>query len=297
MAIGFVFPGQGSQVVGMGRDLYAQHASVRTLWDNAEDWLSIPIKTVCFDGPEADLKQTKMAQLGIFLVSASWLTVMAEAGIAPTVVAGHSLGELTAYYAAGVYDLETALAVIAYRGEAMAAAYPSADSAMSAVMGIEASVLESVVAGLDDVVIANYNSPNQWVMSGTRAAVAAAGEAVTAAGAKRVVPLPVSGAFHSPLMAPAAEQFAAYLADVPFQDAAFPIILNRTAESEFEAEALRDNLSQQVRSSVLWTQSVRAMADQVDTLYEVGPGKVLTGLVKKIAPEVSIQNYAEVVSV
>ena len=297
MAIGFVFPGQGSQVVGMGRDLYAQHASVRTLWDNAEDWLSIPIKTVCFDGPEADLKQTQMAQLGIFLVSASWLTVMAEAGIAPTVVAGHSLGELTAYYAAGVYDLETALAVIAYRGEAMAAAYPSADSAMSAVMGIEESVLESVVAGLDGVVIANYNSPNQWVMSGTRAAVAAAGEAVTAAGAKRVVPLPVSGAFHSPLMAPAAEQFAAYLADVPFQDAAFPIILNRTAESEFEAEALRDNLSQQVRSSVLWTQSVRAMADQVDTLYEVGPGKVLTGLVKKIAPEVSIQNYAEVVSV
>lgn len=296
MGVGFVFPGQGSQFVGMGRDLYEKYATVRAIWDEAEALLSLPIKTVCFEGPEAELKQTQLAQLGIFLVSASWVSILADQDLEPTVVAGHSLGELTAYYAAGVYDLETALAVIAYRGEAMAAAHPSEDSAMSAVMGIDESVLSSVIATIDNVVIANYNSPNQWVISGTKSAVSAGGEALKLAGAKRVVPLPVSGAFHSPLMAPAAKKFEQYLSDVPFNDAAFPIILNRTAESEFEAEALRQNLSKQVQSSVLWTHSVHSMADQVEAIYEVGPGKVLTSLVKKIAPELSVQNCMELIS-
>ena len=296
---GWIFPGQGAQHVGMGQELAQQDADIQALFDQADEVLGRKISTICFDGPEDELKQTQNAQTGIFLVSAAWLIKLKKAGLSPSVLAGHSLGELSAYYAAGVFDLKTALDVIRFRGDAMAKAYPSDDSAMAAVMSVEVGAIAEAVANHQDknVVIANYNCPTQIVISGTKAGVQAVSDDLKAGGAKRIIPLNVSGAFHSPLMAKAADEFAGFLADQTFQDATTPIILNRTAQAETKADALKANLSEQVKSSVRWTESIQTMAKTVDAVIEVGPGRVLSGLVKKIDRELSISTAETTLSV
>ncbi|MEK7298970.1 MAG: ACP S-malonyltransferase [Candidatus Margulisiibacteriota bacterium] len=294
--VAIVFPGQGSQAVGMGADLVARFPEARALFDEASSVLSRDIATICFEGPESELVKTENAQVGLFLISAVLFGQLAKAGITPVYVAGHSLGELSAYYAAGVYSVSDAIRVIAKRGELMGQAYPSEQSAMAAVLGMDADTMAQVFADLQDpnVVMANFNCPGQIVISGQKASVERASEALRTAGAKRVIPLPVSGAFHSPLMAPAVPPFADFLKTVSFSDARVPVVLNRLAKPETAADALRENLALQIQSPVYWMQSVAYMAPQVDSFLECGAGKVLSGLIKKSAPDVPVLSVSSV---
>ena len=283
----FIFPGQGSQKVGMGKDLYQAHPKIKALFDQADQVVGKSISTICFDGPEDLLKQTENAQMGIFLVSAALLILLDEKGIKPTLVAGHSLGELTAYYCAGVFSLEQALDVIRVRGQVMAKSYPSEKSAMAAVLGLDAPTLEEALKPFANapVVGANYNCPGQIVISGERSAFPQAIEALKAKGAKRVIELPVSGAFHSPLMNQASDKFRDYLQDKVFSPAKYPILLNRTAAVTQDAKTLHENLALQVKSPVKWMQGIETIQNDIDEIIEIGPGKVLSGLVRKTLSE------------
>ncbi|MBT5856119.1 ACP S-malonyltransferase [bacterium] len=284
------FPGQGSQAVGMGQDLYNEFDSVKTLFDEAGTILGKDIKKICFEGPEEELMQTENTQVAIFLVSVALYQQLKLSGITPSFVTGHSLGELTAYYAAGVLDLETALAAVIRRGQLMSQAHPKAESAMAAVMGMDIVALEAVVTAHDAgvAVVANYNSAAQVVISGERVAIEAVSESLKEAGAKRVIPLKVGGAFHSPLMESAVVPFTEFLSDKSFNNASVPVILDRTAQPESDAELLRSNLPEQIRSSVQWTSISQFLGKNVDVVIECGPGRVLSGLLKKTSPDLTI---------
>ena len=296
--IGLVFPGQGSQKVGMGQELFETRDEVRDMFGLAQNVLGRDMAQICFEGPEDVLTKTVNAQPGIFLVSAALLGVLREKGVSPVVVAGHSLGEITAYYAAGVLSLDAALGVIQARGDAMAASYPSDDSAMAAIMKIDLDVIQAVLSEVQEgtVVAANLNCPGQIVISGTKAGVAAACTALSAKGG-RAIPLNVSGAFHSPLMQMGADVLADYVKEVSFVNAHVPIVLNRLADVETDAEKLRDNLSKQVVSSVRWIESIQRMSRDVDVIVECGPGKVLTGLCKKIVPDMPVYSVSDLESI
>lgn len=285
----FVFPGQGSQKVGMGLDLYQASAEVRALFEQASSVLKRDIAKLCFEGPMETLTQTENAQPGIFLNSAAVLLLLQQAGIRPTLVAGHSLGEITAYYAAGVLSLESALQIVIKRGQAMAASYPAADSAMAAVIGLDHAAVAAVLKDYQSVpvVAANFNSPNQIVISGKRDGVMAASQALKAAGAK-VIALPVSGAFHSPLMQMGSDQFNQFLQTVAFEKPTVPIVLNRTGQPETDTDALKRNLPLQMVSSVQWVNTVAYLIQHTDCIMECGPGKVLTGLIGKCAPSAKV---------
>lgn len=287
MKFGFVFPGQGSQKVGMGQDLAMHNTRVKAMFDQADQTLDHSLSSLCFSGPEEKLTETENAQPGIFMVSAAALAMLRESGISPSVVAGHSLGELTAYYAAGVFELEKALQIIQARGNAMSQCCVPGQAGMMAVLGLDAAEIEAIVQEFKQapVVVANYNSPGQIVISGEMQALHHAGEALKAAGAKRVMPLNVAGGFHSPLMAEAARTFETFLTDIPFKNSDVPIILNRSAETETSADALKANLPLQIQSSVQWIHTIQSMAAMVDVIIEIGPGKVLQGLIKKIVPD------------
>ncbi len=292
--VAWIFPGQGSQYVGMGKDLFDQYGSVRALFNQASEIAGKDLAKLCFEGPEEDLIKTENAQVGIFLVSAAVVNVLRESGQKPIYLAGHSLGELTAYYAAGVFDLATAIRLILARGAAMAASFPSEKSAMAAVMGLEPDKIVEVVKAFEpNAVVANFNSAGQLVISGEVAAVAEASEALKTAGAKRLIPLKVSGAFHSPFMQNASDTFKEVLEPVVFDNASAPIILNRTAEPETIADRLKENLPLQLKSSVKWMQSVSYLSGAVDLIVECGPGKVLAGLVKKTAPDIEVQSLSD----
>jgi len=301
----FVFPGQGAQSVGMGRDLYEAAAAARAIFDLADATLGFALTRLCFEGPEEALTATENAQPALLTVSAALLAALADSvdvssvvGRRSSVVAGHSLGEHSALVAAGAIDIPTALRLVRRRGELMSEAR---DGGMAAIIGIDEALLEQICreVSLEDapVVIANYNSPGQLVISGAGAAVERACVLAKERGAKRALPLKVSAAFHSPLMRDAAEGLAAAVAQAAIVDARTPVISNVAAEPLTQADAIRRELIAQVTSPVRWIASVRRMSDEgVDTFVEIGPGSVLTGLIKRIAPDARLVNVSDLAS-
>ena len=283
-----VFPGQGSQFIGMGHDLYDNSNEAKALFDQANSVLGYSISDICFNGPEETLNQTQHTQVAIFIVSACIFELLKNSGITIASIAGHSLGEITSYYAAGSLDFESALKIVIKRGELMAEAAGQTSGSMAAIIGMDQASVSSVIDSIEGVKVANYNSPVQYVISGTSESVTQACESLSEAGAKRVVPLPVSGAFHSELMASAVPKFQEYLTNFTFSDAAYPIILNRSVEPTTSAAELQQNLPLQIQSPVRWIETIEYLSNQSTSFIEVGPGKVLSGLIKKINREFSV---------
>lgn len=290
--IAFLFPGQGSQAVGMGKDLYENFESAKNVFDTADKVLEKNLTTLCFEGPEENLKQTVNTQPCIVTMSIAALEALkSELDIKPDFTAGHSLGEYCAMYASGVMSLENTLKAIQKRADLMGS---TKGGAMSAVLNaseeaLKESLEEASKVGYVDV--ANYNSPAQVVITGDEAAVAKAGELLLAKGARRVVPLPVSGAFHSKFMENAGKEFESFVSDFEINNASIPVITNVDAEITTNSEDFRAKMPKQIYSSVYWTQTIKKMAENdVEIFVEIGPGKVLAGLNKKIAPEASVFN-------
>ena len=291
-----IFPGQGSQFVGMGHDFFNQFETAKQRFNQANELLGYSISDICFTGPEETLNQTQYTQVAIFITSACIYDQIATLDLNISSYAGHSLGEITAYYAAGVIDFETALTIVIKRGELMGAAAKQTNGSMAAIIGMDETSISNTIAPIEHVEIANYNSPVQFVISGESSAVKSACTALSENGAKRVIPLPVSGAFHSPLMKSAVEPFKEFLNTKTFNDAGKPIILNRIASKETNPSNLQENLSLQIESSVQWIQSINTMAKECTQFIEVGPGKVLSGLVKKINRDYNVQPTSSIES-
>lgn len=290
----FVFPGQGSQAVGMGKDLVEGHESARRLFERADAVLGYSLSTLCFEGPEEELKKTENTQPALYLVSCATLDVLREQGVGtPQCVAGHSLGEYSALYAAGVFDFETGLRLVRARGLAMAEAGANRPGAMSAVMGLDGKKVDELCRSVSGegglVVAANFNAPDQTVISGDSAGVSRAGEAIKQAGAKRVLPLPVSGAFHSPLVEAASVVMRGKLAQAQFSAPSIRFINNADAQFLTDADAIRDSLVRQIISPVRWVEIIEALwAAGCRRFIEVGSGKVLAGLIGRIQREAQV---------
>ena len=290
--IAFVFPGQGSQSVGMGKDLYENFEAAKIVFDTADKVLGKSITTICFEGPEDDLKLTVNTQPSIVTMSIAALEAFkSELDVEVSATAGHSLGEYCAMYASGVMDLETTLKAIQKRADLMGA---TKGGAMAAILNAPEGSLEKALeeaSSVGYVDVANYNSPAQVVITGDEAAVAKAGELLSAAGARRVVPLAVSGAFHSKFMENAGKEFAGFVSELDLNDALIPVFTNVDAEATVLGAEFKNKMPKQIYSSVQWTQSVQKMvAEGIDTFVEIGPGKVLAGLVKKIDASVNVYN-------
>ncbi len=284
----FVFPGQGAQAVGMGKDAYEAFESSRAVFEQADEALGFKLSDIIFNGPDDLLKQTVNTQPALLTVSVALLKALEGRGLKADYVAGHSLGEYSALVAADVLSFEDAVRTVRARGEFMEQAVPSGQGAMAAVLGAERSVLSELCSKITEegntVELANVNCPGQIVVSGSAAGVQAVVErGKEEAGAKRVIPLEVSGPFHSSLMKPAAEKLSGVLSEVPMNDAAIPVVANVTAAPVTEAASIRNLLVEQVYSPVLWEDSIRYLAEQgVDTFVEIGSGTVLAGLIKKV---------------
>ncbi len=281
----YVFPGQGAQFPGMGKDLYENSDVARELFEKANDLLGYRISDIMFEGTVDDLKQTKVTQPAIFLHSVLLTKTMQH--FLPDMVAGHSLGEFSALVANGVLTFEDGLMLVFQRALAMQKACEAEQSTMAAIVGLEDAVVEEVCSLIDDVVVpANYNCPGQLVISGSVAGIDKACEMLTARGAKRALKLVVGGAFHSPLMEPAREELAAAIMNTSFQTPLCPIYQNVNALPVSDPEVIRQNLVAQLTAPVRWTQTVENMvADGALEFTEIGPGKVLQGLVKKISKD------------
>ena len=279
----FVFPGQGAQYPGMGKDLYDASSIAKQRFEQANDVLGFNISDIMFNGMPEDLKQTKVTQPAIFLHSTILAEVLGDQ-INPDMVAGHSLGEFSAMVVAGGFSFADGLKLVSARANAMQEACEATPSTMAAVLGLENSIVEDVCANTDGVVVAaNYNCPGQLVISGEIPAVEAACAALTEAGARRALMLPVGGAFHSPLMEPAREKLASAIEATNISELRCPIFQNVSAKAEFDLDTIRKNLVAQLTAPVRWTQSMEAMiAFGATSATEVGPGKVLQGLFKKV---------------
>lgn len=288
MAKSFVFPGQGSQFPGMCKDLYDAYAEAREMCQTADRLLGFSLTDVMFEGTADDLKQTKVTQPAVFLHSVVAQRLMTIEK--PDMVAGHSLGEFSALVACGALRFEDALLLVSARAQAMQAACEANPGTMAAVLGLPDEKVVEICESVSGVVVAaNFNCPGQIVISGETEAVDAACVAMKEAGARRALRLPVGGAFHSPLMTPAAEDLKAAILKTDFHKPFCPIYQNVTAKAETEPEMIRENLLKQLTAPVRWTQSVQNMiADGATEFYEFGPGDVLKGLIRKINPEVQL---------
>lgn len=286
----FMFPGQGSQYPGMAKELYESNPTAREMFDRANEILGFDITEIMFDGTAEDLKQTKVTQPAVFLHSV--ILAKCSPDFKPDMVAGHSLGEFSALTAAGALDFEDGLRLVSIRAHAMQKACEANPGTMAAILALPAETIEAVCAEVDGIVVpANYNCEGQIVISGAVDAVAEASERLKAAGAKRALILPVGGAFHSPLMQPAAEELAAGIESVEFKTPVCPVYQNVTALPTTDPAEIKKNLLAQLTAPVRWTQSVMNMvADGAASFTESGPGKVLQGLVSKIAPNQVIVN-------
>ncbi len=288
MKTAYVFPGQGSQFPGMAKELYENNAAARELMDRANDILGFRITDIMFNGTADELKRTDVTQPAVFLHS----VVMAKCipDFKPDMVAGHSLGEFSALVACGALDFEDGLKLVAIRAGAMQMACEKTNGAMAAVINLPPETVEAVCASCEGIVVgANYNCDGQTVISGEADAVEEAGTKLKAAGAKRVLPLAVGGAFHSPLMEPARAKLAEGIEKAKFNVPVCPIYQNATAEPSSDPEVIKSNLLSQLTSPVRWTQSVKNMInDGAEKFIELGPGTVLQGLVKKIAGDIVI---------
>lgn len=326
--VAFLFPGQGSQAVGMGADIYEASPAAKRVFAAIDDALGFSLSSLCFSGPEETLRETINAQPAIVTVSLALLAAFQEAlspdgssswssPLSPSYVAGHSVGEWAALTVAGVLDLPEMARAVRERGRLMEHEGTVCPGGMAAVIGMDAEPLSEICQeatqqasadisvendsphpGLGRVVIANYNAPGQIVISGEKRALSLAGELARARGAKRVIPLAVSGAFHSPVMQPAAELLTNVLSTLPLRDASIPLVSNISATPLTSADALRDELAHQVAASVQWTRTIEYMAtDGVTTFIEIGPGQALTGMIKRIVKGVSTINIGNVADI
>lgn len=283
----YVFPGQGAQFTGMGKDLYENSAVARELFEKANEILGFRITDIMFEGTADELKETKVTQPAVFLHSVILAKTLED--FQPEMVAGHSLGEFSALVASGALSFEDGLKLVSQRALAMQKACEITPSTMAAVLNLDDKVVEDICASIDGVVVAaNYNCPGQLVISGEFKAVEAACEKMKEAGAKRALLLPVGGAFHSPMMEPAREELAAAIEATHFNDPVCPVYQNVPASAVSDAATIKQNLITQLTAPVKWTQSVQQMiADGAISFTEVGPGKVLVGLVNKINKDVT----------
>jgi [acyl-carrier-protein] S-malonyltransferase len=287
----FLCPGQGSQTPGMGADLVEAFPTARALYDEADSILDWSVSELCFGEPSDQLNDTRYTQPALYVHSVAAGTVLKEAGIQPDYAAGHSLGEYSALALAGAFTFADGLRLVVRRANAMADAGKENPGTMAAIIGLDAQVVADALADIDGAVPANLNAPDQIVISGTVEGVGAGCERLSEMGAKRVVPLTVSGAFHSPLVAPAADSLREALAETDIRTADIPVIANVTAEPVTQPDNIRELLARQITSPVRWTEVVRALvAAGVTTGYEVGPGKVLQGLARRIDRAVKVQS-------
>ena len=288
MKVAFLYAGQGSQHVGMGQDLYEQYPQFREIFDNAQ--LDFDLKKLCFEGPEETLSQTQYTQPCMVAFAAGVTAILRDAGIRPELAAGLSLGEYSALHAAGVFDAQTAISLVAFRGKAMAEAVTGRPCGMAAILQLDRDKLQAACDGASDVgvvEIANYNCPGQLVIAGDAAAVDKASLLAKEAGARRVVPMKVSGPFHTSLMSPAGDALREKFKTVNFGAMDFPVLFNCKGDVMAEGDTIPALLERQVQSSVYMEDTIRRMAEMgVDTIVEIGPGKALSGFVRKTVKEI-----------
>jgi len=287
----YVFPGQGAQFVGMGKDLYDNFTEAKELFENANSILGFRITDLMFSGTDEDLRQTKVTQPAIFLHSVI-LAKMLDSQFQPDMTAGHSLGEFSALVASGALSFENGLKLVSQRARAMQKACEMQSSTMAAILGLEDEIVEKICSEIQEIVVpANYNSPGQIVISGSIEGIDLAIEKLTAAGAKRALKLSVGGAFHSPIMEPARLDLEKAIDDAQINKPLCPVYQNVTAKPSTDPTVIRENLKKQLTAPVRWTQTVKNMlADGATNFYEVGPGSVLQGLIKKVDRSIAAES-------